>query len=104
MCGDLLTICQCVLGYKIDAERRSEIYYFLALCSLSEKQNCTPLRIGHHLAATVKNVVSICVLQCFLDIGLSAKECKIVRAKLSQFQITVRNSLKYGSNSNANSQ
>ena len=68
--------------------------YFVALVSLSEKQNCTTLRIGHQFAATVKNVVSICVLQCFFDIGLSATARKIVRAKLSQFQITVRNSLK----------
>ena len=67
--------------------------------SLYEEQNCTTLRIGYQVAATVKNVVSICVLQCFLDIGLSANERKIVRAKLSQFQITVRNSLKLGSNS-----
>ena len=92
--GDFWSIFRCFLGYQIDAKRRSQICYVLALFSVCEKQNCTTLRIGHQFAATVKNVVSICVLQCFLDIGLSAKERKIVRAKLSQFQITVRNSLK----------
>ena len=91
---DFWIIFQCFFGYKIDAKRRSEICYFLTLFSLSEKQNCTTLRIGHQFAATVKNVVSICVLQCFFDIGLSATARKIVRAKLSQFQITDRNSLK----------
>ena len=80
-----------ILGYKIDAERRSEKGYFLALFSLYEKQNCTTLRIGHQFAATVKNVVWICVLQRFVDIGLSARSRKNVRAKLSQFQINVSN-------------
>ena len=75
--------------------------YFQARVSLYEEQNCTTLRIGYQVAATVKNVVSICVLQCFLDIGLFARSSKTVRATLLQYQNYVKYRLQEGSISDA---
>ena len=69
--------------------------------SLYEEQKCTTLRIGYQVAATVKNVVSICVLQCFLDVGLFAESSKTVRATLLQYQNFVKYRLQEGSISDA---
>ena len=51
--------------------------------------------------ATVKNVVSIRVLQCFLDIGRFASSSKTMRATLLQYQNFVKFCLQEGSISDA---